>query len=433
MNAEISESIQHAISPGECKDLYYPGKENSELQCFPTVVNNRFYASLPALSGGSTNTLIFNPDQGLSDMVLTVSLPTSGVSYAGWAFPKGWLSAMIFQVGLRIGGSSLYYFTGDQMLVDTLTDCEDEGKKQAVFSLAGGELLTAGQFADPVQTTASVYIKLPFNTISALQKTLPLPSDLLTQPVQVLIQFKQFSDVAYWYGAGAPNYANLCSAFSSAQVNYKQTTIQNSEHLLARRTDMNVRALAYPLRYFSQTTFRTQFSAPAVGNPQSINLTGFRQGSVKYISMWLRLVGGQPYDWISPVAVQVLINGLVYYDSRQNNSQLWNLCDRKTTAQVDNTTLSTSGAQQPQLTPSTTPWTVIPFGQDSEPMAYCNEVVLGAPISNSVVNLYVTLPATHTDATGEVVSLAGRTVEVSASYSYAASLMFSKGTAEYVF
>ena len=423
MNAEISESIQHAISPGECKDLYYPGRENSELQCFPTVVNNRFYASLPALSGGATNTLIFNPDQGLSDMVLTVSLPTAGVSYAGWAFPKGWLAAMIAQVGLRIGGSSLYYFTGDQMLVDTLTDCEDEGKKQSVFALSGGELLTAGQFADPVQTTASVYIKLPYNTISALQKSLPLPTDLLTQPVQVLIQFKQFRDVAYWYGAGAPNYATLCSAFDSAQVNYKQTTIQNSEHLLARRTDMNVRALAYPLRYFSQTTFRTQFSAPADGTAQSLNLTGFRQGSVKYINMWLRKVGGQPFDWIAPVGVQVLINGLVYYDSRQNNSQLWNLCDRKTSAQVDNTVLTTTGAQQPALTPSTTPWTVIPFGQDSEPMAYCNEVVLGAPISNSVVNLYVTLPP----------GLAGQTVELSASYSYAASLMFSKGTAEYVF
>ena len=424
MNAEISESIQHAISPGECKDLYYPGRENSELQCFPTVVNNRFYASLPALAGGATNTLIFNPDQGLSDMVLTVSLPTGpSPSYAGWEFPKGWLSAMIFQVGLRIGGSSLYYFTGDQMLVDTLTDCEDEGKKQAVFSLAGGELLTAAQFADPVQTTASVYIKLPYNTISALQKSLPLPTDLLTQPVQVLIQFKQFSDVAYWYGAGAPNYATLPTQFASAQVNYKQTTIQNSEHLLARRTDMNVRALAYPLRYFSQTTFRTQFTAPAAGALQSINLTGFRQGSVKYITMWLRAVGSQAFAWIPPVAVQVLINGLVYYDSRSNNSQLWNLCDRKTTAQVDNTIISTSATNTPQLTPSTTPWTVIPFGQDSEPMAYCNEVVLGAPISNSVVNLYVQLPPGFT----------GQTIELSASYSYAASLMFSKGTAEYVF
>ena len=431
MNAEISESIQHAISPGECKDLYYPGKENSELQCFPTVVNNRFYASLPALTGGATNTLIFNPDQGLSDMVLTVSLPlagSGGPSYAGWAFPKGWANAMIFQVGLRIGGSSLYYFTGDQMLVDTLTDCEDEGKKQAVFSLGGGELTQSGQFADPDQMNASVYIKLPYNTISALQKSLPLPTDLLTQPVQVLIQFKQFADVAQWVGTGSPTYSTLCSSFESAQVNYKQTTIQNSEHLLARRTDMNVRALAYPLRYFSQTTFRTQYSAPPAGNQSSINLTGFRQGSVKYLSIWARVIGSQPWDWIPLDAVQVLINGLVYYDSRKSNSQMWNLCDRKTTAQVDNTVIGGQGTGTGTLTPSTTPWTVVPFGQDSEPSAYCNEVVLGAPISNSVVNLYVTLPVSHNG-----VALAGQTIELSASYAYAASLMFSKGTAEYVF
>ena len=117
-SAEISESVQHAITPAECKDLYYSGEGNTELQCFPTLVDNRYYFSLPSLSQSSTNTIIFNPDQGLSDIVLTAQLqPSSGPvgvgSWAGYSMPRGWLAAMIQQVAVRIGGSSLYYFTGE--------------------------------------------------------------------------------------------------------------------------------------------------------------------------------------------------------------------------------------------------------------------------------------------------------------------------------
>jgi hypothetical protein len=107
--AEASESIMHAITPGECKDTYYPGKENSDLQCFPALQDNRFYVSLPSLNQGATNTLIYNPTAGLSDIVLTASLPSANdsVTYAGWAFPRGWLPLMIDQVALRVGKDEL--------------------------------------------------------------------------------------------------------------------------------------------------------------------------------------------------------------------------------------------------------------------------------------------------------------------------------------
>jgi hypothetical protein len=178
--AEASESIMHAITPSECKDLYYPGKENSEIQCFPVITDNRFYVSLPSLNQGATNTIIFNPTQGLSDIVLTASLPPASVAvpYTGWAFPRGWLALMVDQVALRVGGSSLYYFTGDQIFIDTLTDCEDSGKKQAVMDVAGSELLVPTDFVAGPSLGASIYLKMPFNSISALQKTLPLPTDL---------------------------------------------------------------------------------------------------------------------------------------------------------------------------------------------------------------------------------------------------------------
>jgi hypothetical protein len=429
-SAEISESVQHAITPAECKDVYYSGEGNTELQCFPTLVDNRYYFSLPSLSQNSTNTIIFNPDQGLSDIVLTARLPAATPSgpgsYTGYALPRGWLAAMIQQVAVRVGGSSLYYFTGDQIMVDTLTDCEESGKKQAVMNFAGSELLQPSDFAEGPQLTASVYLKMPFNSISSLQKTLPLPTDLLTQPIQILVQLKNFSDVAFWYGAGAPTPSTLPTAFASLQCNFRKTTMQSSEHLLARREDMLTKALTYPLRYFSQTAFKTSVSAVA-GQPVTINLTGFRSGSVKYIDVWAKPlssgvpVSGQNWVWTPFTSVQMLINGLVMYDSRDTNAGLWSLCDRKTPAQVDTTSLAAAlDNSQAVPTPTVLSWTPIQLGQISESGCFENEVALGYPIQNSVVNLAVTLPVT-----GQY--------EIVAAYHYAASLVFTKNTAEYVF
>jgi len=431
-SAEISESVQHAITPAECKDLYYSGEGNTELQCFPTLVDNRYYFSLPSLSQSSTNTIIFNPDQGLSDIVLTAQLqPSTGASgvgsWSGYAMPRGWLAAMIQQVAVRIGGSSLYYFTGDQIMVDTLTDCEESGKKQAVMNFAGSELLQPADFQEGPQLSASVYLKMPFNSISALQKTLPLPTDLLTQPVQILVQLRSFQEVAFWYGAGLPVPSNIPTQFQSMQCNFRKTTMQSSEHLLARREDMLHKALTYPLRYFSQTAFRTVIQAQA-GQPTTVNLTGFRSGSVKYIDVWARPltssqqpIPGSNWNWTPFTQVQMLINGLVMYDSRNTNNGLWSLCDRKTPAQVDTTSLAAAGDNSQAVpTPTVMPWTPIQLGQISESGCFESDVALGYPIQNSVVNLAVTLPVSGY-------------YEISAAYHYAASLVFTKNTAEYVF
>jgi hypothetical protein len=430
-SAEMAESVQHAITPAECKDFYYPGDGNTDAQCFPTLVDNRYYVSLASLSQGATNTITFNPDQGLSDIVLTAVLPAPAVSgagtYVGYAFPRGWLASMVAQLSLRIGGSSLYNFTGDQVFIDTLTDCEESGKKQAVMNLAGGELLSVADYASELNRSASIYIKMPFNSISALQKTLPLNTDLLTQPVQILIQWKNFADVAFWYGAGLPVPFNLPTQFASADVNFRKTTMQNSEHLLARRENMLQKALTIPLRYFSQTTFRTNVMSVSAGQVNTINLTGLRSGSVKYIDIWCTpLVNGavppgSNWNFVPLTQVQLLINGLVMYDSRNSNNAMWSLCERKTPAQVDTTILSAGvGNANAVATPSVMPWVVVPFAQLSEPMAYENDVVMGYAIQNSVLNLSVVFPVSGS-------------YTINCAYHYAASLVATKNTMEYVF
>ena len=151
--------------------------------------------------------------------------------------------------------------------------------------------------------------------------------------------------------------------------------------------------------------------------------------------MWARLIStptgqggaqvpvpsGQGWTF-SPISqVRLLINGLVLYDAQQSNNIMWSLCDRKTPAQVSTTVISTAqGGGSAFLSPAVGSWVPIPFAQLSEPEAYCNDVTLGYPIANSVINLALQFPEDGV-------------YEVTSSYHYASALMFSKGTAEYVF
>jgi len=428
MMAQTSESVLHSITPAVCDDKYYAGKTNTEAQCFGAIQDNRFIVSLPSVSQGSTSQIIFNPNQGLSDIVITAQLPpAAGTVWTGYAMPAGWLAAMVNTVALRVGGSSLYYWTGDQILLDTLGECETLSKKNGVFSAAGAALTSAAQFTTSGSVSnldGSIYLKMPFNSISALQKTLPLPTDLLTQPVTILITWKNFSDVAFQYATGG----TLPTAFASVVAQFRQTTLINSEHLLSRREPMNDKMLVVPLRHFAQTTFRTTQPVTA-GQAVQLNLTGLRAGSIKYIDIWATsatAASGNPFNFVPLISAQLLVNGLVYYDSTQYNTQLWNLCESKVALAIENNSVLSSSASP--ITSSTTcvatasspPWLRISFAQLCEPVAYSNDLTLGLTIANSVVNLNLVFPVSDT-------------LQINAAYHYACNLIATKGTMEYLF
>lgn len=102
MQAEIALNVQQSIRPGECVDTYYAGKENSVKQCHATVVDNRFFQGLQSLSSGSSSTVTFNPNEGLGEVIITMTMnaPSTGV---GLAMPTGWGYALLRRIGYRYG------------------------------------------------------------------------------------------------------------------------------------------------------------------------------------------------------------------------------------------------------------------------------------------------------------------------------------------
>lgn len=230
--------------------------------------------------------------------------------------------------------------------------------------------------------------------------------------------------MAFQYATGG----TLPTAFASVSARFRQTTLVNSEHLLSRREDMNSKMLVYPLRSFAQTEFTTQVPVTS-GVNFSINATGLRSGSIKWIDVYVSspAVTGAGNNWnFLPVSqLQFLVNGLIYYDSASNDSQMWNLCDSAVPLLVSTTGYTASagtitGSTTLTATTATMPWYRIQLGQKPYALAYENEMSLGLNIANSVCNVNLTVGVTET-------------VTVRLVYHYACNLIFTKGTAEYLF
>ncbi len=463
---DIITHIQDAVRPGETVDVYYSNQQNSVKQAHPTTVENRYFLALQSLNFGTANTLIFNPDEGLDHIVLTLRLPppsavvgaTSAQSYYnGVSLNKGWGYSMIRRVGVRYGNSSLYYFSGDQMLIDVLSDCEDSVKKQQMFDLGGSQLRplpnggntasVAGDFTSDMMRTAYVYIKLPHNSPSAQELPLPLPTDLLTAPIQVNIEFKLASEVFNVSNAVAGNAVGvpltLPQGFDTAYAQFKQTHFDDKGEQLARKVNMSEMAYSYPLKYFSQEVFRIQNVAGGTTNVP-ITLTGLRSGNCLGIRVWARpnysttadasgttLVN--PWTYLAPESVQLSVNGLIYFDSRNGQQQLWNLVERKTSSSwnADFLVVDDIGGNinfydtqtQTGGVPQVSSWVWIPFGQHTETLANSSELSHGLSLMNSIVNMTITLP--------DVSPV--QTYTLTAEYIFNSTLLFSRGGCEYVF
>ena len=438
----MSDSVQSMVRPGEPIDLYYYSGETSKKCAFPTTQNTKYQQEFSNKSSG-TSTFLFPPQNGIQDVVCTMSfapLGSTAGSFNAISLPSGWGYALIKSVSWRYAGTSQFFMTGDQLLQNALRDQTSRTSCNDILNL-GGNYAQGDDFLQP--QTCNVVLRLPHASASGVNKSLPFPTDCLTQQVQILLELYNVSDVFTNASSPAVALPSACNQLSNAFFQIQQIMFNNMGDALARRVDLSSKAYAFPCEFVQQKVVigNLQYDPTGVAPQNYVNtvvLSGFRAGQVKSLQMWLTnnddnitsassRNGGayNPAKWYVPLSVEMLYAGDVY--ARYNNGvgQLFNLLNSNKASAFDTVSANIAGGlvvNPPNAFLSQ--WLELPFAQP-----LCDEdshyiLLHGKAITNGIINLNnLILPP--------VASVRGWTLNIS--YVYNATILFSQGSCDYVF
>ena len=434
MESSLHESTQQMVRPGRAVDTYYPDPDTAQKQAFRVSQNTRYVVDLASTSGGSS-TITLPPNNGVQDLILMLSLPafTSPVKVG---LPRGWGYNAIRQISFRYGGSSQFFLTKQQIAQLALRKSPNGSARDDMLAL-GGSYCAPADLANA--QSAYVWLPLPHCIPSAEGKLPPIPTDLLTQQIQITIELESPSAL-YFYGTSWSGTAP--TAYSKASVAVQQIIFENQGDCLARREDMSVHALSFPVE-FTQQEVAIPLTNVAASSAQTVTLTGFRAGECKNIQVWITadtdtslvvpatgtIQTRNPFAWYAPENIVMTYAGEVYARYDGGSSSLWNLVNGRLSPQandvyVTDTVITGGGAP----TASADKWAELPFGQSYDPLTAHSMYMAGKPITNGIVNLAFTMPALG--KTGSALTTGNYTLHIS--YNYNAVLMFTGGTAEYV-
>jgi len=385
-------SSAHAlVHIGEPRDLYYTDEKNALKQAIPVDYNTRYTQNMTNLTSG-TSVFVIPPNQGCRHAILVLGYSASAFSSLNnAALERGWGYSALAQISFRIGGSSQYFLTGEQLLARNLRLCRTKEQRNSILSLGGEQITSAA-----VPTTDK-FAYIPLSIWAAPSEDelgVPLPTDLLSQQVQITAQLKPASE--FWIqnttsGASTPVYP---TSFTTGYFQIEQLEMKDRGMALANRVDMNTHMYAMPLPTFDQQEVVFPQNASATSVP--IVLTGFRAGEVKKIQMWLvqksRIVSGSPdptfvvnpLNYVKPQAVTLLYAGLTYAVYNNGSSAIWNLLDGTAPSAVDQSQISATVGGGWTFSSGLSEWVELPFAQPTGSDYEADVLVHGKEINRMV-------------------------------------------------
>ena len=142
---------------------------------------------------------------------------------------------------------------------------------------------------------------------------------------------------------------------------------------------------------------------------------------------------GNKFNWALPRDIQLIYNGTVFQNYRGVSSQLFDLLNTDVPSQFNNSVISRSASNDPDLaftsTAKVTNWVQLPFSQVYEQLSGAHLMIRGKMIENAVVNLSLRMPTVSLP----LVAGGPSGYVLHAVYAYNALLFCSMGSAEYVF
>jgi hypothetical protein len=438
MESKVAESTQQMLLPGKCVDLYYPDPQTAEKQCFRTSMNTKYVVGFNTLTAG-VNVLTIPPNNGIGDVLVQLTITPPSV-LTGIALEAGWGYALINRLSYRVGGSSQYFLSGAQVLQNALRLCPDGTARDNIIQLGGPAIATAADWANANNLTAYCWLSFPWSRPSAVSKPPPLPTDLLTQQVQIQLEIFNLASIA------ANNTGSTAGlALSAGNFVVGQVQLSNQGDALARRVDMTTHSLSYPVEFTQQEFAINLPPGASSGSSQTVSLTGFRSGEVKYIEMWLTVNNDtttvyNSNKWYSPVNLICTYAGDQYARYDYGSSKLWNLINGRLLPTAALSVIQTSGTGNlVTANPSSTSWVELPFAQSYTPESAHSMYISGKEITNGIVQVTFDLPrapdAYSGAAPGGIIPGAAITGNwtLHVSYVYNSVLVFSQGTADFAF
>ena len=423
-------SSQDMVRPGEPLDLYYYSGETSKKSAWPTTQNTKYQVNFNN-TGAGTSSFLFPPQCGLQDIVVTMQfagIPNTFSGLTGLALPAGWGYGLIKSCAFRYGGTSQFVLSGDQLLQNALRDQTSRTSCDDIINIGGN--YASGVDLTNTQT-ASIVLRLPHASASGVNKSLPFPTDCLTQQCQVLLELN--SPASVWTNVSGLALPSQCLQLSQGYFQCQQVMFNNMGDSLARRVDLSSKAYAFPCEFVQQKSIINLVNSTA---PQSVVLTGFRAGSVKSIQIWCTdladvqttslgsATGFNPNKLQVPTSVEMLYAGDIY--ARYNNGvgQLFNLINGNKASAFDLAVVSVgAGTSVDPPLPYLSQWLELPFAQP-----LCDEdahyiLMHGRVITNGIINLN-NLVVPYASPVGWQLNI---------SYVYTTTLLFSQGSCDYVF
>ena len=418
-----SHSAQDMVRPGEAVDLFYYDHETSKKQIWATTQNTKYVQQFANLTGGSS-VFTIPPNNGVQDIIVSLSFPAlaAGATTTGLALNRGWGYAAIKQVSFRYGGSSQYFLSGDQILQNALRAQPSRETASDLLTLGGAAALedASNNQLSGSANYANVVLVLPHATPSAVGKAHPFPSDCLTQQIQITVELYPPSAI---FSVLAGSTATVPTTYGNATFQVQQVLFNNLGDSLARRVDLAENAYAFPAEFVQQKQLIPLMSTTA---SQSVVMTGFRSGEVKSIQCWLSRTSDTTgavknhFNWVLPTSVEMSYAGDIYARFNSQSSTLWNLLNGNKYPGAQSIALADGGANFTNASQVST-WVELPFAQTFLDEDSHHVLVHGKPITNGIVNLLITTPSAQADWVLNV------------SYVYNTTLLFSQGTADYVF
>lgn len=400
---------------GRREDLYYTDPDNCKVEAIPVEYNTRFSTDFTSKSAG-TSVFIIPPGNGMKHVLITLGYNAATITGQSGenALELGWGYNAIQQVSFRIGGSSQYFLTGQQLLAMNLRMVRTQTQAQALLQLGGSECKVPTDF----DVNQYAYIPVPIWCLpSADGLNVPLPADTLAQQIQVTCTLNPTS--SFWINNGISNLVPPPSAFDIAQFTVEQLTMNDRGMAISNHVDLNTHELLMPVTFHQQ---ELTVAVPANSNitPAQLTLTGFRSGQVKAIQIWLTKNSDTVNQllWYAPAAVTVLYAGTIYAQYNNGSSVVWNLLDGTKPPSVNQSKITV--ANPFTSVPVVSQYAVLPFGNPTGDDYEAEVLTHGKHILNGLVNLQLTAPTAD-----------AYTCHVH--YIYNSTLVFSKSSAEFRF